>query len=730
MIKLYDLKKLAKQLFPEADHSTGHLLVAWAKKDDDCELLTLLKGTGLDPDRMSLVLEPLLDDSDPQDRNILIDAISTVSGEDVKGVHLLIALCSAPDNYLTRALVRAGLDCDALLTNIQKYNRGQAVLGKMGIDIELAETPLLRYGRNLTELAAQGTFSDLYPRVEEMNLLTDVLQRKRKGNAIITGEAGVGKTAMVELLASEIVRGQQPLFDGYRIYEISLGKLVAGTKYRGEFEERFETIMGSLSDEDRAILFLDEIHLIVGAGRAEGIVMDGSNLIKPFLVRDSFRVIGATTHEEYQRYIAQDPALARRFHEIRLSEPEDEILYSLIKHQAEVLARHHHVQIPDAIIKRAIELTNRYLPNRAQPDKSLDLLDSAAVGGKRDGYDRLDLNNLMNACAKFTGLSISTLSGEDKDTLKSLVKSLKSRIVAQDAVIESIVPSLVHRRIDIGNPERPIGVYLFAGDTGVGKTELARAISSTFFGNGKKLLHLDMSEYADASSVNKLIGAPPGYIGSDQEGILIKWLHREASGVIVLDEIEKAAPEIHKLLLGLLDNGRIASATGSPLSARSCVIILTTNAVTSKDLNRPQLGFGQFAGKKPNLHGLLSRVFPRELLSRMDEIFAFHSLTREDMLQILRLRLKEAIQRLERKYITLIYDENRLLEFLFKRLQHEANGARGVARLLERNLIQPLAMQLLYTEEDSQKNVFLGDRFYREGKIEIIEAEVRRDSHG
>lgn len=722
MKALNDLRQLAEKAFPKAHHSIAHLLIAWAKEDTDGELRTLLQGTGIDTDGMADALAPQLDKADPQDKQLLIDVISSVSGEHVMGFHLLRALCGNPEHRLNQALLIAGLNCEILLKNLQAHKKEKSILGQIGIRVDEAGAPLLRYGRDLTELALKGTFAELYPRVEELNNLTDVLQRKRKGNAIITGEAGVGKTALVELLASEIVMGKIPWLAEYRIYEISLGKLVAGTKYRGDFEERFEAIMASLSNVDRAILFLDEVHLLVGAGRAEGVVMDGANMIKPFLVRDSFRVIGATTHEEYQRYIVQDPALARRFQEVKLSEPDSKILHSLVTHQANVIAQHHQVQIPDPIIKRAIDLTDRYLPNRSQPDKTLDLLDSAAVTAKRAQQEKLDLHNLMNTFARLTGFSLSILSGEDKSALKNLVNALKSRIIAQDAVIETIVPSLVHRRIDIGDPERPIGVYLFAGDTGVGKTELARGIAATFFGNEKKMIHLDMSEYADSGSINKLIGAPHGYIGSEQEGTLIKWLHKEASGVIILDEIEKAAPEIHKLFLGLLDNGRISSGKGMTVSAQSCVIVLTTNAVTSKALNK-QLGFGVSSSPRPDLHELLSNSFPREFLSRMDEILPFRSLDKKDLLKILRLRLDEAIQRLERKNVKLVFDENQLTDFLFTRWESEASGARGIARLLERNLIQPLAMALLETEEDNDVTVVLGEKFYKQGVIEMIDDE-------
>ncbi|KJR42912.1 ATP-dependent Clp protease ATP-binding protein [Candidatus Magnetoovum chiemensis] len=316
-----------------------------------------------------------------------------------------------------------------------------------------------------------------------------------------------------------------------------------------------------------------------------------------------------------------------------------------------------------------------------------------------------------------TGTPISTLKGEQKDKLKSLAETLKKRIIGQDQAIEKLTQSLIHRRMDIGNPERPLGVYLFAGDTGVGKTELARATALSFFGDEKKLIHIDLGEYSDHTSINKLIGTPYGYAGYDEEGVLIRGLQTHPSCIILFDEIEKASPELHRLLLGLLDNGRIANGRGERYDARQCVIIMTTNAVTSREMEQVAMGFSSGETRSINVHEHLSKTFPREFLGRIDEIIPFNRLTKDNMRSIMKMRVSEAIERLRSKGIMLEYEEERLIEHLLGHLEAEQSGARAISRILEKRLLHPLAIELLESGNGKKVVVKLDDDFYEKGEI-------------
>ena len=411
--------------------------------------------------------------------------------------------------------------------------------------------------------------------------------------------------------------------------------------------------------------------------------------------------------------------MARRFQVIRLAEPDAATVLAMVQSQVAVLARHHGLAIPEALIRQAIALTERHLPNRHQPDKTINLLDSAAVAARRRAATQLDGEDLLTTLARFTGTPIGVLTGEDRSALRHLAQALKARVIGQDAAIERVVAALVHRRLELGNAERPLGVFLFAGDTGVGKTELARAIAAAFLGDARKLVHLDLGEYSGPGAVHQLIGAPAGYLGSDEEGALIQGLQTHPSAVLLFDEIEKASPEVHQLLLGLLDNGRLTSAHGEPFSARQCVIVLTTNALTAQDLERLPMGFSTDKAPAADAAELLGKTFPREFLGRFDEIVPFRRLTPQDLRAILKLRLAEAEERLARKGLRLRYAEERLLEHLLAHLERDRSGARGLARLLERHLLQPLALALLEAEPGGETWVELGEAFYAQGTVTV-----------
>lgn len=712
MITLNELRVIAQARFPNEKVGFVHMLISWGMDASETGLTALLQDTGINTQLFVEKISYFLLEPEANDTKILISCIQSVSGEEVNGIHLLQALCNNPDSRLTISLIDAGMDCKKTLSNIQLLLSRQTVLSEHGIHIEQTKNSLLQYGRDMTALAAQGAFNELFERDHDINRMIDVLLRKRKGNPILTGPAGVGKTALVELLSLEIVKNIHPSLTDYHLFEISLGQLVAGTKYRGDFEGRFEQVMTTLIEHAPAILFLDEIHILMGSGRAEGVIMDGANMIKPFLARDNFKVIGATTASEYHRFITTDEALARRFQQIRLKEPDSELLMNMVLCQAKSLSEHHGIEINEKTVSKAIKLTDRYLTNRNQPDKSIDLLDSSAVAVRRKGGKSIEGDQLLKTLSILTDLPVGTLSGEEKISLRNLANKLKQRVIGQNEAIKSVVETIIHRRMDIGNDERPLSVFLFAGDTGIGKTELARAIAHTFLGSPNKLVHLDLGEFSGEGGVYKLIGSPPGYIGSDRDGALITGLQTHPACVLLFDEIEKADPKVYDLLLGLLDNGRITSNKDERYDARQCIIIMTTNAVTSSDLNKKSIGFGTGPSSKSNLHNLLSQKFPIEFLGRIDEIIAFNNLTENDLRKIMKLRLNEAVARLLDKGIHLVYKETQLIDYLFNILETEKNGARDIARTLERRLLQPLAMALLNSTPEQEITIELDDLFY------------------
>ena len=723
MITLSKLRTLAKEYFPESGANFVVLLVTWAYSDPGGELSALLKGTGIQTNEMVAALEPLLTATAQEDEELMISCIMDLSEGPATGVDLLRSLSIRPEHRISRALLGAGLDLEKLKARLHELSQDRSgLLVRHRIKTVTRRTrPLFQYGRDLTALAEEGAFDELCDRPSEIDRILEVLLRRRKGNVALIGPAGVGKTALVELFARRLITDSVPeALTGTRIFELSMAKLVAGTQYRGDFEKRMEEVLKAIQDSQPAILFIDEMHLIWGAGRAAGVITDAANILKPFLSRGAIRVIGATTVEEYQQYIARDEALARRFQEIRLNEPDDAVVFDMAKAQARALAQYHKIRIAESEISQAIELTNRHLPNRWQPDKTVDLLDSASVRAIREGRKVLLENDLLNTIAKQTGRPVGVLSGKERISLQGLSDRLKKRIVGQDYAIERVANTLISRRQELGDPNRNLGTFLFAGDTGVGKTEMARSIAVVFYHNEKALLQIDLGDYSNPGSVNRLIGSPAGFVDSEKEGVLIAWLHNHCSGVILFDEIEKAHETVHSLLLGLLDTGRISSARGKTMDARQCVVVLTTNAIKRSDLQRYTIGFeSSRAGLEPA--EILSDHFPREFLARLDEIIPFNQLGDEEMRLVLKLRLDEALDRLAKKNITVVFDEQRLLSHLLLELKNIKTGARGIARMLETKLIHPISLAILPHEKKGRIQVELNGAFYENGKVTIAQ---------
>jgi len=716
------LNQLARERFKQRA-TPAMMLMVWAEKEPE-ELITLIKPHGLDQASFMSALQRLIDERLPDDgRSLITDAILLAKDGQPSVRDLLAAVCAHPEHPVAQTLSGAGLDLAGLgriLADERARQKPSSCLARLGISLDASAAPLLKYGRDLTALASEGCFDGYCDRPEELDAVATVLMRMERANPALIGEAGVGKTALVELLAREVVAGRIGIDPETRIFEISIGKLAAGTRYRGDFEERVEEIVQAVLKSAPAIIFLDEAHLLFGTGRAEGAPMDMSNLLKPFLARGDLRVIAATTADEFTRYIAQDEALARRFEQVRIPEPDPELTIRMVEARADALARHHGIEISEDMISRAMALTNQHQPQKLQPYKSIDLIDTAAARARRMDRRSLDAEILLQTLAKSIGRAVDELKGGERKVLRDLGGFLKSHIVGQEEAIEKITSTIVRQRQQLGSAERNQGTFLFVGPTGVGKTELARQLEMGLYGNLRDLLLMDMGEYAESASINKLIGAPAGLIGSDREGILIRWLQNHpAGGVLIFDEIEKAHSEVHHLLLGILDNGRVHSAHGRTMDCKQCVVILTSNAISTEDLAKVPLGFGTAQQRPVHPADLLTRVFPREFLGRLDEIILFKALGEEEVLKIVHMRLAEAMERLRRRSIRVEYDRERLVNHLNDKLQGLRFGARGIERLIEQTVLGPISLATLRADDEGDVAVVIGDAFYETGEVAL-----------
>ena len=721
MITLAELRKMTHAMYPGTNVDLSHMLAAWISKDPKGYLANLIPDFYKNRENMIKALKSYFQAPEKEDKQILFRCVLAAEGKQPTGWHLLSELGKHRGHPFCKVALEYGFDPAILIKKVPSPNgRLDERLIDLDIDIEPSQAnQMLRYGRDLTALAGQGLFDDLCDRPDEIDRLLDVLLRRKKSNIALTGSAGVGKTALIELFSRKLIHDEIfSMAPDTSVIEVSMGKLVAGTKYRGDFEKRLENVINAFELSQPAIMFIDEMHLIWGTGRADGSQTDAANLLKPILARENFRVIGATTSAEYHKTIARDPALARRFQEVWLAEPDSTATFEIAKKQADSLIRHHNIQISDTAIQTAVEATNQYMVNRYQPDKTIDLLDSAAVYARRNGRSTVTEDDLYRTLSYQTNCPGGKWRSNDDHGLLTLAQRLKKRVVGQAQIIEKVVSTLAHRLQDLGNPSRNLGTFLFSGATGVGKTELAKSVAVEFFDNQKALLHLDLGEYSQAGSVNNLIGSPRGYVGSQEKGVLINWLHDRGGGVILFDEVEKACPEVHHLLLGILDNGRIRSSQGAVLDTRQSVVILTTNALLPSELNPNRMGFNP-ASNRVDPEKLLLNHFPGEFLARFDEILLFNTLGPHDTREIVRLRLTEALENCRKKKIEVVHDEIRLLDYLMGALERNGTGARGIGRLVEKKILQPIAMGLLGTNAQGNRTVILDTAFYETGIIKV-----------
>lgn len=714
---------VAKQFGHVYRCSSYHLFYCWAKNEKGKWFKTLLHETGLSFEKVVFLLKTMIATKNKLkvakllqvDREMLRNVMTDLSiNEECYIWYLLKKIMENQLHPLTILFVSEGLNCFRLIEHIDTFALPKENVTTAPV-INVDESVLTRYGRDLIEQAKDGSFDHLVERTDLTQSIIQVLLRKQKGHVALLGPAGVGKTAVVECLAAQMAKGNvDDLLKAFKLFEISIGSLVAGTQYRGMFEERIEQIVKAAESMKPIILFLDELHLLVGASRAEGVIMDGANMLKPVLARGDIRIIGATTQEEYHDTIAKDAALARRFQQVPVKEPETDLIIKMVESSARSLEKHHAVSIPAELLNKAIALTDQHILNRNQPDKTIDLLDSLCVEMRQQKKEAIEEKDILLMLSKQTNKSIHQLDRDGKKQLASLGLQMAQDVIGQPDALDKISKTLIHKRMAPNEEHKPIASFLFCGESGVGKTESAKAIARCFFNNEKAILAIDMAEYQDGRSLDKLFGSANGPY---KQGLISKFVHNVGSGVILLDEIEKAHPQIRTMFLSLLDEGRLTTNDGDVLDARSCVVVLTTNAIRSvAELETRSIGFGRQMEEKELIDQLL-QSFPREFLGRLDELILFKPLTNALWGDILILHCKKAFKRLEKKNLSVRYREEKMKDYLLGHVDAAKSGARGLIRIIEQLILQPIAMALLDYDEQGQTIITLDDAFFETGQV-------------
>jgi len=622
---------------------------------------------------------------------------------DITCLDLLSAILESPGPQIEAALKECSVTAEDILKGAPSGNEPAERKVKKTLN-----TPFLdKFGTNLSKLAEVDRMDPLIGRRDELLQVIRTLTRKQKSNPLLIGDPGVGKTAIVRGLAGRIAKGNvaHALRDR-TIIELNMGSLVAGTKMRGEFEDRLTKIIKELEENPEIILFIDEIHTLVGAGKVEG-GLDASNILKPALARGELRCIGATTHAEFRKYFEKDAALERRFQPIRVDEPTVEDAILILQGLKEQYEEHHKVTIPDSVFRAAVELSVRYLPDRRLPDKALDLLDEACARRKvpllsmapgiAEYHGIISDDDIAEVVEKWTGIPVLTRERE-RERFLMMEDFLRKRVIGQDAALRKIAGKIRIAKSGLQDPARPLCVFLFLGPTGVGKTEAAKALASFLFGSDEAMIRLDMSEFSEKHSVAKLVGSPPGYVGYEEEGQLTGALRKKPYSVVLLDEIEKAHPEIFDIFLQVFDDGRLTDAKGRRADARNAIFIMTSNIRVSDHLYEPGYGYPPVADPKtPEILKDLTGTFRPEFVNRIDEVILFSRIRSEDMEKIAHILVSRLQDRMAKKGMNLQISGD-VFHLLASEGYDETFGARPLRRTIATMLEEPLSKKVISGE--------------------------------
>ena len=762
---------------------TEHILVGLLKEDTGVAA-KVLADNGVEVDQVMEMIRDLIafengvavkdkEGYSPRAARILEEAHRQAArfGQKQTGTeHLLLALIKEGENVAVRLLNTLGANVqkiyvDTLIAIGQDGNLYKEDLGKKG-DRKAKQSTLEQYSRDLTALAREGKLDPVVGREEEIRRVVQILSRRTKNNPCLVGEPGVGKTAVVEGLAARIVAGDVPFtVQNKRVLTLDLSGMVAGSKYRGEFEERIKKVLKEVTEDGNIILFLDELHTIIGAGGAEGAI-DASNIMKPSLARGEIQLIGATTIAEYRKYIEKDAALERRFQPVTVEEPTEDECVRILEGLKEKYEAHHDVEIEEDALKAAVHMSCRYINDRFLPDKAIDVLDESCSKVKLRGFKvpenivgteircgkleqekeaalkagdiekaselhreqkeaekkleqakkRFNKKNekkkvpvteedVADVISMWTRIPVTRLNESESERLKKLDKTLEKRVIGQEEAIQALSKAVKRGRVGLKDPARPIGSFLFLGPTGVGKTELSKALAEALFGNEEDMIRVDMSEYMEKHSVSKMIGSPPGYVGHEDGGQLSEKVRRNPYSVILFDEIEKAHPDVFNILLQVLDDGHITDSQGRKVDFRNTVIIMTSNAGAKAIIEPKKLGFTQQEDQKADYKRMKAKVmdevkqlFRPEFLNRIDEIIVFHPLNEDNMKKIVGLMCKEVVQRAkEQLEITLIVRDS-VKKHIVETGSDKKYGARPLRRAVQSQLEDKLAEALLNGE--------------------------------
>lgn len=773
---------------------TEHILYGLVKEGEGLAS-KILTSQGLKPEyveeeilRIDGVMNTLESDPEftPRAKRIIENSAKEAMrmGQNYVGTeHILLALMREIDSVAVRILIDTNIDPQRIFADLLRLLSEDSPVANysdssFSSSVDTNTPTLNQYGKNLTALAKESKLDPVIGRKNEIQRIIEILSRRTKNNPVLIGEPGVGKTAVVEGLAQMIVDNKVPeILKNKKVVSLDMSAMIAGAKYRGDFEERLKNVLQEIKKAGNIILFIDEMHTIIGAGAAEG-AMDAANILKPLLSRGEIQIIGATTLNEYRKHIEKDAALERRFQTVIVDEPTTEDTVKILSGLKDKYEAHHKVKITDEAIKAAVDLSERYINDRFLPDKAIDLIDEACskiklrtvtmpknildmenkiekvskekeeaiisqsfekaaklrdeekelkdkVNKARENWKKKEENkeasvnaeDIANVVSAWTKIPVTKLTKTESEKLKNLDLELKKRVIGQDDAVEALARAIKRARVGLQNENRPIGSFMFLGPTGVGKTELTKALAENLFGNENQLIRLDMSEFMEAHSVSKLIGSPPGYVGYDEGGQLTEQVRRKPYSIVLFDEIEKAHPDVFNMLLQILDDGRLTDSTGRTVSFKNTVIIMTSNAGARNIVEHHSIGFmnkedskKDYEKTRDEVMAELKKIFRPEFLNRLDDIIVFKRLSNESIEKITKIMLDEFIKRLEKKNIKVDVSDD-VIKYISKVGFDDTYGARPLRRAIQSKIEDKFAEEMLdgNIKEDSNVKIDLND---------------------